>query len=130
MKHLFLLLMLFVMVATLSQVRAQSLVNTNWNAYLGDPLNDTMVLHIKSDSSFVTDHTGTVLVRSVCKISGDTISLSDIDGQYACPNMTGKYKVAQASGVLSFILINDPCDDRAGTLSNTKWKMVPDSGKK
>jgi hypothetical protein len=119
--------MVIVMATTLTQVRAQSFVNTNWSAYLGDPLNDTLVLHIRSDSSFVTDPTGTVLVHSVCKISGDTLSFTDVDGQYSCPNMTGKYKASQTGGTLSFTLIEDPCDGRAGSFSNMKWKKLPDS---
>lgn len=72
------------------QLHAQSLKNTNWKAYFGDPLYDTLTLHIRTDSSFVTDKSGNAVVRSVCKVSADTLSLTDYDGQYACPNATGK----------------------------------------
>ena len=130
MKHLFLSLTLLAATALLSRADAQSFANTNWKAYIGDPVNDTLVLHIKADSSFVTDRTGTAVVRSVFKMSGDTLSLTDFDGEYACPSMTGKYKVAQTGDQLVFTLIDDPCDGRAGTLPNTKWMKAPDSGKK
>lgn len=130
MKHLLFALGFFLATALLSRADAQSLVNTNWKAYIGDPVNDTLVLHIKADSSFVTDRSGAAVVRSVCKIKGDTLSLDDFDGQYACPSMVGKYKVAQTGDQLVFTLIEDPCDGRAGALPATKWMKAPDSGKK
>jgi hypothetical protein len=130
MKHLFLSLFFFGAAALLSRANAQSLVNTNWRANIGDPVNDTLVLHIKTDSSFVTDRTGTTVVRSVCKISGDTLSLEDFDGEYACPNSVGKYKVAQTGDQLVFTLIDDPCEGRAGALPAAKWMRIPDNGKK
>jgi len=130
MKHLFLSLTLLLATALLSRADAQSLVNTNWKAYIGDPVNDTLVLHIKADSSFVTDRSGAAVVRSVCKIKGDTLSLDDFDGQFACPSMVGRYKVAQTGEQLVFTLIDDPCDGRAGALPVTKWMRAPDIGKK
>jgi hypothetical protein len=78
----------------------------------------------------VTDHLGNVVVRSVCKVWSDTLSLADFDGEYACPNMTGKYKVAQVNGLLVFTLIDDPCDGRAGALPATKWRKVTEAGGK
>jgi hypothetical protein len=125
MKHLFLTLTVFLLVAGLSRTNAQSLINTNWKTYIGGEVNDTLVLHIKTDSSFVTNSMGTVVVRSVCKISGDTLSLTDYDGEYACPSVTGRYKVAQPGEMLVFTLVDDPCDGRANALPNTKWKKAP-----
>jgi hypothetical protein len=103
----------------------QSLSNTNWKTFIGDPLNDSIILHIKLDSSFVTMSAGTVVVRSLVKVSGDTLTLDDYDGQYACPNMAGKYKFSRTADVLSFTLVDDPCDGRAQSLSNIKWRKVP-----
>lgn len=130
MKHLFLSLAIFAAAAFLSRADAQSLINTNWKAYFGDPVNDTLLLHIKADTSIITDHTGTAVVRSSYKIKGDTLSLDDFDGQYACPSMVGKYKIIQTGEQLVLTLIEDPCDGRAGALPNTKWMKAPDSGKK
>jgi hypothetical protein len=124
MKHFTLFLALF-LAAALSRADAQSLVNTNWKAYIGDPVNDTLVLHIKADSSFVTDRSGAAVVRSVCKIAHDTLSLDDFDGQFACPSQVGKYKVAISGDQLVFTLIDDPCDGRAGALPVTKWMRAP-----
>jgi hypothetical protein len=130
MKHLLVALLFFLATALLSRADAQSLVNTNWKAYIGEPVNDTLVLHIKADSSFVTDRSGAAVVRSVCKIKGDTLSLDDVDGQFACPSMVGRYKVAQTGEQLVFTLIDDPCDGRAGALPATKWMKAPDPAKK
>ena len=124
MKHPSLLFIVFLLAAGLTHANAQSLVNTNWKTFIGGEVNDTLVLHIRTDSSYVTNGTGTVVVRSVCKISGDTLSLADYDGEYACPNMTGRYKVAQPGDLLVFTLIDDPCDGRAGALPNTKWRKA------
>lgn len=123
MKHP--LLMLFLAIASLSQVKAQSLTNTNWKAYVGDPLYDTLTFHIKTDSSFVTGSNGSVAVRSLCKVSGDTLSLSDYDGQYACPSMTGRYTYAVTGDMLNFTLLDDPCEGRAGAITTAKWKKAP-----
>lgn len=110
---------------SVSPLFGQTISNTSWKTYIGDPVNDTLTIHIKTDSSFVTTTGGAVVVRSLCKLSGDTLSLSDYDGQYACPNMTGRYKIALKGDELSFVLIDDPCEGRAQSLSGLKWKKVP-----
>lgn len=108
------------------QVHAQSatasLKNTNWKLFIPD-LNDSVELHIKTDSSYATTSTGDVVVRSVCKISGDTLSLIDYDGQYACPNATGKYKInlSDDATTLTLTLIDDPCDGRVNSINKLKW---------
>ncbi len=120
----FLIFFLFLTVLA-TKSYGQSLSNTNWKTFIGDPLNDSIILHIKLDSSFVTMSAGTVVVRSLVKVSGDTLTLDDYDGQYACPNMAGKYKFSRTADVLSFTLVDDPCDGRAQSLSNIKWRKVP-----
>ena len=118
----------FFLVLALLAVRShgQSLVNTNLRTYIGDPVNDSVTLHIKPDSSFVTLASGAVVVRSHCKISGDTLSLDDYDGQFMCPNSVGRYKLTKTGNIISFTLIDDPCDGRAQSLGGSKWRKVPD----
>ncbi|MBS1606894.1 MAG: hypothetical protein JST42_29835 [Bacteroidetes bacterium] len=103
--------------------RAQSLKNTSWRMFV-DQLHDSLTIHIGTDSSFVTSSDGSVVVRSVCKLSGDTVSLTDYDGQYACLDMKGTYKIGMVSDELGFTLIDDPCEGRVGTLNNSKWRKV------
>jgi hypothetical protein len=104
----------------------QSLVNTNWKTYIGDPVNDSITLHIKPDSSFVTLTNGTVVVRTHCKVSGDTLSLDDYDGQYMCPNAVGRYKISRTENMISLTVIDDLCDGRAQSLGGVRWRKVAD----
>jgi hypothetical protein len=105
-----------------TQTQTPSLKNTNWKVFIPD-LNDTITLHIKSDSSYVTTTTGEAVVKSVCKVSADTMFFTDYDGQYACPNATGKYKIALSddSNNLTLTLIEDACDGRANAINKLKW---------
>lgn len=105
-----------------AQSQTPSLKNTDWKLFVPD-LNDSITLHIKADSSFASTGTGDVVVRSLCKLSGDTLSLTDYDGQYACPNATGKYKIdlSPDANVLTLTLIDDPCDGRVNAINKVKW---------
>ena len=120
------LLLVTILIGALISARAQSqlpsLKNTNWKIFIPD-LNDTITLHIKSDSSYVTTTNGDAVVRSVCKVSADTLSFTDYDGQYACPNQTGKYKISLSDDTnnLTLTLIEDPCDGRANAINKIKW---------
>jgi hypothetical protein len=124
MKQATFLLILFALLTVRSQ--GQSLVNTNWRTYIGDPVNDSITLHIKPDSSYVTLTNGTVVVRSHCKVSGDTLSLDDYDGQFMCPSAVGRYKVSRTGDIFTLALIDDPCDGRQQSLIGSKWRKVPD----
>jgi hypothetical protein len=101
-------------------LHAQSIKGTNWKLYI-DELRDTLTLHIKGDSSFVTDGSGEVVVRSLCKISKDTITLKDIDGKYVCPDQAGVYTYAFAADTLTMTLVNDPCDNRSNSINGARW---------
>jgi hypothetical protein len=120
----FTLLFLIISAAAVTSLKAQSLSNTNWKAYIGDPLNDTLTLHIKNDSSFVTTRSGDVLVRSLCQLSADTLTLIDYDGPDACPNTPGKYKSTVTADTMILTLISDDCQGRAGAINNLKWIKV------
>jgi hypothetical protein len=112
---------------TYAQTQAPSLKNTNWKLFVPD-LNDTITLHIKTDSSFVTSGNGDVVLRSVCKVWADTLSFTDYDGQYACNTGSGKYKINLSDDLsaLTLTLIDDPCDGRANAINNIKWlKAAP-----
>jgi len=101
-------------------LHAQSIKGTNWKLYI-DELHDTLTLHIKGDSSFVTDGSGEVVVRSLCKVSKDTITLKDIDGKYVCPDQAGVYTFAFIADTLTMTLVNDPCDNRSTSINGARW---------
>src|SRR5437868_3001656 len=103
-------------------LHAQSLDNTNWKAFFASPVNDTLTIYIKGDSSFVTNSGGEVMVHSSFKIAGDTLTLSDYGtGEYVCPDATGKYTINLKDDSLIFTLIEDPCDGRANSLNGIMW---------
>ena len=94
MKKIILTTGLFFFTSAAFHLQAQSINNKNWKAFFAEPFNDTLTLHIQSDSSFVTLSNGEVLVQTACKITGDTVTLTDYStGQYSCPDVTGKYKI-------------------------------------
>ncbi|HEX6846008.1 MAG TPA: hypothetical protein VF144_03465 [Chitinophagaceae bacterium] len=110
------------LLAVLFQLHAQSINNTNWKAYFGEPFNDTLTFHVRGDSSFVTASNGEVLVQTKCVVKGDTLTLSDYSiGQYSCPDMTGKYKIDFQGDNFTATLIEDACEGRAQALHGVKW---------
>jgi len=122
MKKIILSTGLFFLTSAVFHLQAQSINNKNWKAYFAEPFNDTLTFHIKSDSSFVTLSTGEVLVQTSCKMTGDTLSLTDYStGQYSCPDATGKYKINLSGDSFTLTLIEDPCEGRAQALNGVKW---------
>src|ERR1700720_4136016 len=118
------LLTVVILMAAATNLKAQSLQNTSWKMYF-DQLHDTLTLHIGKDSSFVTDGVGEVVVRSVCKVTKDTLSLRDYEGKYFCPDGEGVYKLAVIDGTLNLTLVNDPCEGRNSSIRGSKWIKVP-----
>jgi len=112
------------LIAGTCTVSAQSLKNTAWKVFIGGEVNDTLTMHIQSDSSFVSGSNGEVLVRSTWKMSKDTITIRDYDGKYACQGQEGVYKVTVSSNEMTYVLINDACDGRAGAINGIKWTKV------
>jgi len=106
-------------------LHAQSIKGTKWKLYI-DELHDTLTLHIKGDSSFVTDGSGEIVVRSLCKVSKDTITLKDIDGKYVCPDQAGVYTYAFVADSLTMTVVNDPCDNRSNSINGARWIRAKD----
>ena len=122
MKKIILITGLFLLASSVFHLQAQSINNKNWKAYIAEPFNDSLTLHIQSDSSFVTLSNGDVLVRSACKITGDIITIADYStGEYSCPGVTGKYKINLSGDSFTLTLIEDACEGRGQTLNGLKW---------
>jgi hypothetical protein len=117
------LLFIYLLVLGAGSTRAQSIVNTSWKLFIGGEVNDTLTLHIKTDSSYVTNSTGDVMVRSTCKLSADTLFLNDFEGNFSCPGQ-GTYKYSVAGDTLTLDLINDQCQGRADNINGAKWTRV------
>lgn len=122
MKKFFLITGLIVFTSLAAKVHSQSINNKNWKAYIADPINDTITLHIHSDSSFVTNANGEIFLKTNCVIQGDTLTFSDYNtSEHACPD-PGKYKINLNNGELKFSVIEDACDGRAKALDGLVWK--------
>ena len=122
MKKIILTAGLFFLTSAVFHLQAQSINNKNWKAFFAEPFNDTLTLHIQSDSSFVSLSNGEVLVRTVCKITDDIVTLTDYStGQYSCPDVTGKYKINLNGDSFTLTLIEDACEGRAQALNGVKW---------
>ena len=122
MKKIILTAGLFLLISAAFHIEAQSIINKNWKAYFAEPFNDTLTLHIRTDSSFVALSNGEVLVQSTCKITGDIVTLTDYStGQYSCPDVTGKYKINLSGDSFTLALIEDSCEGRGQALNGVKW---------
>lgn len=88
-------------------------------------MNDSITLHIFSDSSMATNSSGMVLVRSVYTLSGDTLTFKDVDGPYACLGMDGIYKIKLDNGRLTMSMVSDNCSGRAQTIDGITWIKAP-----
>lgn len=125
MKKMILLAGAFCFAAIASQAYAQSINNRNWKAYFADPINDSLTLHVHSDSSFVTDSKGEVMLRTNCILSADTLTLADYsEGDHSCPDAKGKYKINLSGKTFTLSLIDDACEGRARALDGVKWTEV------
>ncbi|HEY2721067.1 MAG TPA: hypothetical protein VGI82_05050 [Chitinophagaceae bacterium] len=125
MKKNSLLACLFCFAFMTSHVHAQSINNRDWVASFGDPINDSLTFHIKSDSSVVTTSKGEIIIHTTCKISGDTLTILDIgSGEHSCPDMVGKYKVNLSGDSFTMTLIEDACDGRGQVLNGARWTEV------
>jgi hypothetical protein len=120
------LLVLFALILGAFRGNAQSLHNTAWKMYVAG-LSDTLTLHIGSDTSFVTISAGDVVIRSLCHVAGDTLTMKDFDGQYMCQDGTGVYQYTVKDDKLVLKMVTDPCNDRATSINGMPWdraKMI------
>jgi hypothetical protein len=105
------------------RLQAQNMQNTAWKFYV-DALNDTLTMHIGADTSRVTSSSGELIVRSIYQFNKDTIKMKDIDGQYPCPDGVGVYQFKIDGDIMTFTLVNDPCDNRSNSLRGVKFKKA------
>jgi len=117
---LFFVVILF---AGAGRLQAQSLQHTAWKLYL-DALHDTLTMHIGADTSYTTNSSGELIVRSTCKIVNDTVKLRDFAGEYYCPDGEGVYRFTVEGDYLSLTLVKDPCGNRSASIDGVKWRKT------
>ena len=122
MLKIILLNCLFFVASAAVKINAQSIDNRKWKSFVGDPVNDTLTFHIRSDSSYVTDGRGNVMIRSHCKIAGDTLMIEDYGSEPRnCIGRQGLYKIRLNGNSFTLASIQDPCDGRLQALDNRTW---------
>jgi hypothetical protein len=113
-----------ILLITFSAVPAQSVQNTAWRAYYR-PLSDTITLYLLTDSSSLVSTTGTRLLLSTFKLSGDKITFKDYGGINACPSdLPGSYHISQMADTLTLTMDEDPCDGRGNFFLIKKWIRI------
>lgn len=116
-------LLVFILVAGVDRLSAQSLQHTAWKFYV-DALHDTLTMHIGVDTSFSTSSSGEMIVRSHFEVVKDTLKLKDLDGEYPCMEGEGVYRFTVDGDYLSFYLVSDPCENRSAALKDMKMKRA------
>lgn len=121
-KPLAILFIVFITLSTGSIVRAQTtpLKNTAWKFYV-EALNDSLTYHFDADTSWAASSSGESVVKSLWKTSNDTLRINDVNGMYPCHDGEGVYRYVIDGDVMTWILLSDPCSDRAASLSNVKF---------
>jgi hypothetical protein len=107
-----------------------SLTNTSWKTYVGDPLNDTVIIHYSVDAyNAYSQKTKDTLVSGSYKVAGDTLTIHDVSGEHSCPSdMVGKYHLVINGDTMKQELINDECDGRGAVLKELSWQRAKESG--
>ena len=102
--------------------QSQSIDSKNWKAHLPAPINDTVTLHLNSDSSFIANSDGQVVIRMSCMIVGNTLTLVNQDpGEHGCPNQKGTYTINYKGKDFTLSVVSDPCEGRAHALTGVTW---------
>jgi len=102
---------------------SQSIDHRNWKAYLAAPINDTVTFHINSDSSFIANSNGEVVIRINCMIAAQTLSIVNQEAdEHGCPGQKGTYTINFKDNGFTLSLINDECEGRAHALAGVLWK--------
>jgi len=122
MKKFLALTLSICIVSILSQINAQSIDRKTWKAYLGSPINDTVSLHLNSDSSFMTNSSGQIVIRVSCTITGDILTIVNKEAdEHGCPDQKGTYTINLKDNGFKLSVVNDSCEGRAQALAGVMW---------
>lgn len=105
---------------------AFSLENTTWKATVQG---QSIYMLFHSDTLFVKGNPDdTYIVISTYLLSNDTLQITDLPGSGRCDHsIIGVYRYSIKGNYLDIILVNDPCENRAYSLSFLLWVAVSTS---
>lgn len=69
-----------------------------------------------TEGTMTASQAGTVLVKSTTRMNGDVITLTDVEGQVACPS-PATYKVTVSAKGVRLAPVEDPCAERSAVLA-------------
>lgn len=69
-----------------------------------------------TETTMTASQAGTVLVKSTTRMNGDVITMTDVEGQVACPS-PATYKVTVSAKGVRLAPVEDPCAERSAVLS-------------
>lgn len=69
-----------------------------------------------TDKTMTASMQGQVMVKSTFVFEGDVMTLTDVEGQVACPN-PAKFKVTVSDKGVRFSPVEDPCAERGAVLA-------------
>ena len=104
-----------------AQTQAQSLQKTQWKSLFAAPINDMAIFSFAKDTSNITNSKGMEIVRSIFHVSHDTVTIKDVSGEIACGDEAGVYTFTITKTTLKLMVVTDPCDGRANSLSGRVW---------
>lgn len=122
MKKVISVLILF---AVVNATKAQ-LDNTKWKGTIqADEVID-VVFHFSKDTLTVMNAGDASTIEVLTYNAKDSIvSFQKVNGQSDCGTDTiGKYKFEMKNEAVTFVLIDDSCEQRGAVLNNTKWTKV------
>jgi len=71
----------------------------------------------KDGGNFEVAHSSGGGVKGTYKVSGDQVEVTDVEGEFACPDAVGKYTWKVEGEKLVMNIVADPCDGRAEAFS-------------
>ncbi len=105
------------LVAVLLLAGTQTVTAQSGKFPVGSYESGPFTITFKEGGSFEVAHSGGGGVKGTYKISGDKAELTDVEGDYACPDFVGKYTWKVEAEKLVFTIVEDNCEGRAGALS-------------
>ena len=73
-----------------------------------------------TETSMTASQAGTILVKSTTKMAGDVITLTDVEGQVACPS-PATYKVTVTAKGVRMAPVEDPCAERSAVIAQVTF---------
>jgi hypothetical protein len=120
------LLFCFFSIGFIMLTHAQQLQHSTWTRVDTYLINDTIFLHFTENTCTCSTSDG-LLVSSTFTEEGNTFTVIDVSGPFACSNsVVGTYTFTIINGTsLDFTLVSDACSGRANSLTADVFKRMP-----